>query len=87
MSEGNLQRGKKKKLKIHFGKKCAQLFTEVSAMGMREGRQDWCEVSRLAMSVLGFKVLLVSCPQVTGRLAGGHLAGTWKMDRMCLCSA
>lgn len=83
MSEGNqVEKKKKKKLKIHFGagNKCAQLFTEVSAMGMRGGSQDWCEVSRFSRPVLGFKVLLVSFPWITGRQAEGHLAGTWKMD-------
>lgn len=37
------------------------------------GSQDWWEVPRLSSSVFGFKVLLVSCPWITGRLVGGHL--------------
>lgn len=83
VNEGNLQgEKKKKKLRIHLGagNKRVQQFTEISAMGMRGGSQDCCEVSRLSRSVLGHKVLLVSCSQITRRLAGGHLASTRKTD-------
>ena len=74
------------KLRIHLsaGNKHVQLFTEISAMGTRGGRggrQDRCEVSRLSRSVLGHKVLLVSCCQITRRLAGGH--GKWTQRGPC----
>lgn len=85
MNEGNLQGGRKKKIKklrIHrsAGNKCVQLFTEVLAMGTRGGSQDGCEASRFSRSVLGHKLLLVPRRQIARRLAGGHPAGTWKMD-------
>lgn len=84
MNEGSLQGwgggGENRRIHLGAGNKRVQLFTEMSAMGMRGGSQDHCEVLRLSRSVLGRAVLLVPCRQITRSLAGGHLAGTLKMN-------